>query len=147
MVHGHVRVLLNFATFPLIVLIKLLRIFFSKLALLLIINRLLKKGTVTHDYVMFFLRFLQEHISANREYILIILFPHVCFLLFCKFLSKEYCLNIIIFPVTVVKILRHIQNVFSFRVQPIRTKTITTVELLSILFRHVTLTICFDRFD
>ena len=40
LVHGHVRVLLNFATFPLIVLIKLLTIFFSKLALLLIINRL-----------------------------------------------------------------------------------------------------------
>ena len=48
---------------------------------------------------------------------------------------------------TVVKILRYIQHVFSFRVQPVRTMTVTTIELLSRLFRHVTLTICFDRFD
>ena len=96
---------------------------------------------------MFFLKFLQEHISANRKYIYITFFPHVCFHLFWKFLSKECCLNKIIFPVTVVKILRYIQNVFSFRVQPVRTRTVTTIELLSRLFHQVTLTICFDRFD
>ena len=48
---------------------------------------------------------------------------------------------------TVVKILRYIQHVFSFRVQPVRTMTVTTIELLSRLFCLMRLTICFDRFD
>ena len=84
-----------------------------------------------------------SEIFAGAYYFLI----DVCFLLFCKFLSKECCLNKVIFPVTVVKILRYIQHVFSFRVQPVRTMTVTTIELLSRLFRHVTLTIFFGRFD
>ena len=47
----------------------------------------------------------------------------------------------------VVKILQYIQHVFSFRVQHVRTMTVTTTELLSRLFCHVTLTILFGRFD
>ena len=88
---------------------------------------------------MFFLRFLQEHILANRG-------VHLDHIL-CKFLSKKCCLNKVIFPVAVVKILRYIQQVFSFRVQPVRTMTITTIQLLSRLFCQMALTICFDRFD
>ena len=70
------------------------------------------------------------------------------FFFFCKFLSKECRLNKVVFPVTVVKILQYIEHVFSFRVQPVRTVISTTIELLSrLLFRHVMLMMCFDRFD
>ena len=71
----------------------------------------------------------------------------VGFLLFWKCLSKECCLNNVIFPVTAVKILHYIQHAFSFRVQPVKTMTVTNIELLSSLFCHVTLLICFERFD
>ena len=57
------------------------------------------------------------------------------------------CLNKVVFPVTVVRILHYIQHAFSFRVQPVRTMTITTIELLSRMFHHVMLPICFERFD
>ena len=52
------------------------------------------------------------------------------FLLFCKCLSKECCLNKVIFSVTIVQILHHIQHTFSFRVQPVRNMIVTTMELL-----------------
>ena len=71
----------------------------------------------------------------------------VGFLLFWKCLSKECCLNKVIFPVTVVKILHYIRHAFSFRVQPVKTMTVTTIELLSSLFCYVTPLICFERFD
>ena len=68
-------------------------------------------------------------------------------LLFWKCLSKECCLNKVIFPVTVVNILHYIQHGFSFRVQHVKTMTVTTIELLSSLLSHLTLLICFERFD
>ena len=49
MVHGYVRIFLNSVTFPLIVLIKLLRIFFFKTGFVIDNKPPLKKRTVTHD--------------------------------------------------------------------------------------------------
>ena len=59
------------------------------------------------------------------------------FFFFASFAQKS-CLNKVIFPVTVVQILRYIQHAFSFRIKPVRTMTITTIELLSRLLCHVT---------
>ena len=45
--------------------------------------------------------------------------------------TKSTCCNLgAIFPVIVVKILHYIQNAFSFRVQPVGTITVTTIEQL-----------------
>ena len=45
--------------------------------------------------------------------------------------TKSTCCNLgAIFPVIVVKILHYIQNPFSFRVQPVGTITVTTIEQL-----------------
>ena len=67
-----------------------------------------------------------------EEYIQITFFPDRC--LHSSFLQvsikKECCLNNVIFPVTVVKILHYIQHAFSFRIQPARNMIVTTIELL-----------------
>ena len=66
------------------------------------------------------------------------------FLLFCKCLSKGCCLNKVIFPVTVVKILRYIQHALTCKNDGRHNYWAI---MLSKLFRHVTLPMCFERFD
>ena len=103
-----------------------------KLGLLLTINRHLKKENsfAWLDYAVPEI-FAGVHFgywrSKFRSHSFLI---HVCFLLFCKCLSKECCLNKVIFPATVVKILHYIQHAFSFWLQPVRNMTVTTIELL-----------------
>ena len=59
-------------------------------------------------------------------------FPRYIFMLhFDLEKTKSTCCNLVaIFPAAFFKILRYIQNAFNFRVQPLRTMTITTNELL-----------------
>ena len=134
--HGHVKISLNSGTFPLIVLIKIVQIikitFFETRFVInnTTIPPLKKDNSYTWlDYVVSEI-FVGVHFgwwkSTYRSYSFHI---DVCFLLFWKLLSKQCCLNKVIFPLIVVKILRYITHSFSFKVQPIRTMTVRTIEL------------------
>ena len=78
-----------------------------------------------------------------EKYIQITFFPDKCLLSSFLQVSLKRVLYKVIILVTVVKILYYDQHAFSFRVQPVRNMTLTTIELLSKLFRHVILPTCF----
>ena len=79
----------------------------------------LKKRKVTHDYIMLFLKLLQEYIWANGGVHLDHILPNRCLL--SSFLQAS--LNKVIFPVTVVTSLHYIQHAFSFKIKPVGTMT------------------------
>ena len=129
MVHGHVGIYINFVTLPLIVLIKIVRVIkniFLETGFVLWKREQLRltKLYCSWDFCRSTFQLMEEHIRSPS------FLMDACFLLFYKCFSKECCLNKIIFPVTVVKILHYIQHAFSFRVQPARNMNITTIELL-----------------
>ena len=109
----------------------------------------LKKRTVTHDYVVPEV-FAEVHFGYWRTTFRSQSFlTDVCFFLCWKCLSKECCLNKVIFSVILVKILHYIQHAFSFRIRPVKTMTGTTIDLLwyyqdCFTKWHYQ---CFERFD
>ena len=134
MVHCHVRIYLNFVTFPLTVVNKIVQV---------LKNIFFKTGFVINNKATFKKQLCMIRICCSwdlcrstfpltEEYIWITFFLTRCLLssFFCKCLSKRCCLIKVIFPVIAVKILHYIQHAFSFRVQPVRTMTVTTIELL-----------------
>ena len=122
MVHGHVTIFLNFVTFPLIVLIKIVQviknIFFGTEFVINNKPPLKKENSYAWlDYVVPEI-FPGEHFgwwrNTFRSHSCLI---DVCFLLFYKRLPEECFLNEVIFPVAVITTLHYIYHGFSFRIK------------------------------
>ena len=132
MVHGHVRIFLNFVTFPLIVLIKIVQviknIFFGTGFVINNKPPLKKENSYAWlDYVVPKI-FPGEHLGWWRNtFRLHSCLIDVCFLLFYKRLPKECFLNKVIFPVTVITTLHYIYHGFSFRIKSVRTMTVAII--------------------